>query len=84
MNIKWGKIGLFAGGMLASTCGVRMLTSKPAKKVYTWVTALGLRGRDEVMTTVTSVREACDDIYADAQEYNKELDEKSTAAEVIE
>ena len=32
---SWGKIGLFAGGVLFGTAGLKLLSSKDAKKVYT-------------------------------------------------
>ena len=31
--MKWGKIGLFVGGVLFGTAGVKILTSREAKKV---------------------------------------------------
>ena len=33
MSINWKKIGLFAGGTLFGTAGVKILSSKDAKKV---------------------------------------------------
>ncbi len=76
-------LGLFVGGVAAATAGLRILTSRDAKKAYTHITAAVLRGRDEVMTTATTLRENCDDIYADAVEINKKRAEEA-AAEVIE
>ena len=32
MNIDWKKVGLFAGGVLFGTAGVKVLASKDAKK----------------------------------------------------
>ena len=40
------KIGLFAGGVLFGTAGVKVLASKDAKKVYTNCTAAALRAKD--------------------------------------
>ena len=37
MNMK--KLGLFAGGVLFGTAGIKLLSSKDAKKLYTHVTA---------------------------------------------
>ena len=71
-DIPWKKIGLFAGGVLFGTAGVRVLSSKDAKKCYTHATAAVLRAKDNVMETVTSVRENCDDILADAKEINEQ------------
>ena len=45
------KIGLFAGGVLFGTAGVKILSSKDAKKVYTTCTAAALRAKDCVMKT---------------------------------
>ena len=59
---NWEKIGLFAGGTLFGTAGIKVLTSKDAKKVYTQSTAAVLRAKECVMTTVTAARENCDDI----------------------
>ena len=60
------KIGLFAAGVLFGTAGLKVLGSKDARKVYAQTTAAALRAKDCVMTTVTTVRECADDIYADA------------------
>ena len=68
MDMK--KIGLFAAGVLFGTAGLKVLTSKDAKKVYTQTTAAALRAKESVMTTVTAVRESADDIYAEAQAIN--------------
>lgn len=82
-DIPWKKIGLFAGGVLFGTAGVRVLSSKDAKKCYTHATAAALRAKDNVMETVTTVRENCDDILADAKEINEQriLEEESAVIE---
>ena len=49
-----------------------MLSSKDAKKCYTHATAAVLRAKSNVMETVTTVRENCDDILADAKEINEQ------------
>lgn len=71
-NIPWSKLGLFAGGVLFGTAGIKVLSSKDAKKCYTNATAAVLRAKDSVMETVTNVRENCDDILADAKAINEE------------
>ncbi len=76
MDMK--KIGLFAAGVLFGTAGVKALSSKDAKKVYTQTTAAALRAKDCVMTTVTAVRESADDIYAEA----KAINDQRTQAEL--
>ena len=58
------KFGLFAAGVLFGTAGIKMLSSKDAKQVYTHTTAAVLRAKDSVMETVTTVRENAEDIYA--------------------
>ena len=40
------KIGLFAGGVLFGSAGIKALSSKDAKKVYTQGTAAVLRVKD--------------------------------------
>lgn len=71
-DIPWKKLGLFAGGVLFGTAGIRVLSSKDAKKCYTQATAAVLRAKDNIMETVTTVRENCDDILADAKEINEQ------------
>lgn len=68
--MKFGKLGIFAGGVLFGTAGVAVLSSKDAKKVYTQCTAAILRGKDYVMKTTATVKENCGDIYADAKDIN--------------
>lgn len=80
----WVKGAIFVGGMLASTVGVKILSSKTAKKVYTHTTAAALRCKDGIMEGVTKVREGCDDILADAKEINEEKAAEEEAAEIIE
>ena len=70
---KWSHAGIFAAGMVFATKGVEALASKTAHKVYVQSTAAVLRCRDQIMTGVTSVREGCEDIYAEAVELNEEL-----------
>ena len=74
MNFK--KLGLFAAGTLFGTAGIKVLTSKDARKVYTEVTAAALRAKECVMTTVTNVQEGA--ILADAKVIN---DQRAAAAE---
>ena len=71
-----GKLGIFAAGLLFGTAGVKILTSKDAKKVYTHTTAAVLRAKESVMKTVTDVRENAGDILADAKEINEQRKEE--------
>ena len=66
------KTGLFAAGVLFGTAGIKILTSRDAKKLYTQCTAAVLRAKECVMKTVTSVQENAEDIYAEAKEINEE------------
>lgn len=72
--------GIFAAGVLFGTAGVKILSSKDAKKVYTNCTAAVLRAKDFVMKTATTLQENCEDIYADAQSINEE---RAQAAEAV-
>ena len=74
------KIGLFAGGVLFGTAGVKLLSSKDAKKVYTECTAAALRAKDCVMKTVTTVQENAEDILVEAQQINEERAAQEAAA----
>lgn len=65
------KIGLFAAGVLFGTAGIKLLGSRDAKKVYAHTTAAALRAKEDVMKTVTAVREGADDIYAEAKSINQ-------------
>ncbi len=76
------KFGLFAAGVLFGTAGIKVLSSKDAKKVYTHTTAAVLRAKDSVMETVTTVRENAEDIYADAKAINARRTEQEAAAVV--
>lgn len=67
----WGKLALFAGGMLFGSAGMKILGSKDAKKAYAHTTAAVLRMKDAVMATVTAVREGADDVLADAKAINE-------------
>lgn len=78
--MNWCKIGLFAAGVAFGTAGLKLLSSKDAKKVYTGATAAVLRCKDCVMGAYTTVKENANDILEDA----KEINEKRAAKEVIE
>lgn len=69
--------------MLFGTAGIKVLSSKDAKKVYTHTTAAVLRAKDSVMETVTTVRENAEDIYADAKAINRQRAQQEADA-VIE
>ena len=77
------KLGLFAAGVLFGTAGIKLLGSRDAKKVYAHTTAAALRAKEDVMKTVTVVRESADDMYAEAKAI-KELRAEAEAAAVVE
>lgn len=66
------KTGIFVAGVLFGTAGIKLLSSKDAKKVYTSCTAAVLRAKDFVMKTATTVQENAEDIYAEAQQINED------------
>ncbi len=80
MKSIWKQIGIFAGGVLFGTAGIKILGSEDAKKAYTHTTAAVLRAKESVMTAVTKVRENADDILADA----KDINEKRAEEEIVE
>lgn len=73
--------GVFAAGVLFGTAGIKLLSSKDAKKVYANCTAAVLRAKDCVMKTVSKVQENAEDIYAEAQQINED---REAAEEVVE
>ena len=87
------KTGIFAAGVLFGTAGIKVLSSKDAKKVYTNCTAAALRAKECIMKTVTTIQENVEDIYAEAQQINEDraalekeamVEEESTAEESTE
>ena len=80
--MKWDKLACFAGGILFGTAGIKMLSSKDAKKAYTHTTAAVLRAKECVMTTVTNVRENADDILAGAKQINEDRAAAAAAEEI--
>ena len=66
------KTGIFAAGVAFGTAGIKILSSKDAKKVYTNCTAAVLRAKESVMKTATNIQENAEDIYAEAQQINED------------
>lgn len=77
---KLKKAGIFAGGVLFGTAGVKILASDDAKKLYTNCTAAVLRAKECVLKTATKVQENAEDIYAEAQQINED---RAEAEEVL-
>ena len=70
------RLACFVGGALFGSVGVKLLASKDAKKAYTHIAAAGLRMKDSVMETVTSVQENAADILASAKDINQDRAKK--------
>ena len=69
-------------GFLLGTAGVKLLTSKDAKNLYTHVTAAVMRCGDEIMKTFDTLRENCGDIGTDAKEINEARREAERQKEI--
>lgn len=80
-KINFKKSGIFAAGVLFGTAGIKILTSKDARKVYTQCTAAVLRAKDCVMETTTKVQENAEDILAEAKQINEERAASEAAVE---
>ena len=76
------KLACFAGGALFGSAGIKLLTSKDAKKAYTHITAAGLRMKDSVMETVTDLQENAADILAAAKDINEARAAQEAEAQV--
>ena len=75
------KLAMFAAGVLFGTAGIKLLSSKDAKKAYTHTTAAVLRAKDSVMKTVTTARENVEDIYSEAAAIVEDTSEEEATAE---
>lgn len=71
-KINWRKVGLFVGGALFGSVGLKALFSKDAKKCYTHITAAALRVKDYTLQRTEALRENCEDIYEDAKDINED------------
>lgn len=76
---NYSKLAIFVGGTLFGSVGLKLLSSKEAKKVYVQATAMGLRIKDCAMETVTTVQENAADVLAEAKELNEARDAKMAA-----
>ena len=54
---QYSRLALFVGGVLFGSAGIKLLSSKDAKKAYTHATAAALRMKDSVIQTVTCAGE---------------------------
>lgn len=78
------KTGLFAAGVLFGTAGIKILSSKDAKKLYTNCTAAVLRAKECVLKTATTIQENAEDIYEEAQQINKDREAEAGVYEEAE
>ena len=76
--MKLKGLGLFALGTLFGLEGIKLLSSKDAKKVYAHCTAGVLRAKDSVLDQVTTLQENCSDIYEEAKAINEERAKKTS------
>ena len=75
------KTGIFAAGVLFGTAGIKVLSSKDAKKLYTNCTAAVLRAKECVLKTAATIQENAEDVYAEAQQINEERAAKTAVVE---
>ena len=79
--MKLKGIGLFALGTLFGLEGIKLLSSKDAKKVYSHCTAGVMRIKDSVLDQVTTLQENCTDIYEEAKDINEERSKREEDAQ---
>lgn len=64
--------GIFVSGLLIGAAGIKALASKGGKDNCAKVVAAGLRAKDSILKTATSIQENAGDILATAEEINEE------------
>ena len=83
-NVNKDKVknaNLFMSGLALGTLGLKVLTSKDARKVYANVLAAGLRAKESLMQTAEKVQASGGDILAEAKEINESRSEELFAEE---
>ena len=78
------KLKLVGYGFLLGTAGVKILSSRDAKTVYTHTTAAVMRGVDDVVKTATILKENCEDIGAGAKAINEKRREEDRQREIAD
>lgn len=81
MSFNWKASGLFAAGVAFGTAGIKILSSKDAKRAYTQCTAAALRAKDCVMKTVNTVQENAEDILAEAKAVNESREKEEVISD---
>ncbi len=79
MTILSKSLLTFLGGVLFGTAGVKLLSSRDAKKVYTHCTAATLRAKDSIVKTAVTIQENAEDILAEAKQINAEREKEQEA-----
>ena len=62
---KWG---VFAGGVLFGSLGLKVLASKEAKHVYAKAVATSYKLKDGIDATVSTVKQHADDVLEEAKD----------------
>ena len=70
------KSGVFAGGLLFGSLGLKLLASKEAKHVYAKAVATSYKLKDGIDATVSTVKQHADDVLEEAKDLYAE--EKNT------
>ena len=73
---------MFLGGVLFGTAGIKILSSRDAKKAYVHCTAAALRAKDSVMKMATTVQENAEDIVAEAKQINEKRNEEDAKSAI--
>ena len=79
--MKLKGLGIFALGTLFGLEGIKLLSSRDAKKVYAHCTAGVLRAKDSILDQVTTLQVNCNDIYEEAKVINEERADKEETTE---
>jgi len=62
------KSGVFAGGVLFGSLGLKLLASKEAKHVYAKAVATSYKLKDGLDATVSQLKQHADDVLAEAND----------------
>ena len=62
------KSGVFAGGVLFGSLGLKLLASKEAKHVYAKTVATSYKLKDGIDATVSTVKQHADDVLEEAKD----------------
>ena len=81
-DLKWKYCRWLGAGVLLGSYGVKLLTSRDMKKLYTQGTAAVFRMKDEVLKDVSLLRENCGDIAAEARQINEQRQAEYDAQQI--